>query len=186
MPLKRVPLNCYVKTTLLDIYAIAKCKDILSARRNFNELGLERNLVTWNAMISGYTRIEWEDIELGDWIVDYIAKNQMKLSVSGYRSLMFMHARCGNLSEAKRVLEEMNDRDIVSYNTLISAFAAKGDGAETLKLFLKMEEEGIEPDPVTYIGALTACSRSGLLEERPENIRVNKKPHYSCMYDLLG
>lgn len=35
----------------------AKCKDILSARRTFNELGAQRNLVTWNAMISGHTRM---------------------------------------------------------------------------------------------------------------------------------
>lgn len=72
------------------------------------------------------------DMELGDWIVDYDAKNQIKISVSGCRSLIFMHARCGNLREAKRVLEEMIDRDIVSYNTLISAFAANGGGVETL------------------------------------------------------
>lgn len=72
------------------------------------------------------------DMKLGDWIMNYTAKNQIKLSVSGYMCLIFMHARCGNLREAKRVLEEMNDRDIVSYNTLISAFAANGDGVETL------------------------------------------------------
>ena len=45
------------------------------------------------------------DIELGDWIVDYIAKNQVNFGVSGYRSLIFMHARCGNLREAKRIFE---------------------------------------------------------------------------------
>ncbi|KAF8099245.1 hypothetical protein N665_0247s0028 [Sinapis alba] len=166
---KRVRLNCYVKTALLEMQA--KCKDILSARRIFNELGAERNLVTWNAMISGYARmgdlsstmqlfdampersvVSWNsmiagfahngqpalaieffkemidsggfkpdevtmisalsacghvgNIELGDWIVDYIAKNQINLSLSGYRSLIFRHARCGNLREAKRVLEE--------------------------------------------------------------------------------
>ena len=48
-------------------------------------------------------------MKLGDWIVDYTAKNQIKLSISGYRSLIFMHARCGNLREAERVLEEMNE-----------------------------------------------------------------------------
>lgn len=52
---QRVRLNCYVKTALLDMHA--KCKDILSAWRIFNELGAERNIVTWNAMISGYTRV---------------------------------------------------------------------------------------------------------------------------------
>lgn len=41
------------------------------------------------------------DIELGDWIVDYIAKNQIKLSVSGFRSLIIMLARCGNLNGSK-------------------------------------------------------------------------------------
>lgn len=115
-------------------------------------------------------------MELGDWIVNYIAKNQIKLSVSGYMSLIFMHARCENLKEAKRVLEEMNGRDIVSYNTLISAFAANGDEDEMLDLLSEMKEEGIEPDCVTYTGVLTACSRSGLLDRRrQENSRISKK-----------
>ncbi|KFK43692.1 hypothetical protein AALP_AA1G160700 [Arabis alpina] len=210
---QRVSLNCFVKTALLDMHA--KCRDILTARRIFNELGTERNPVTWNAMISGYVRtgdlssarelfdtmpernvVSWnsmiagfthngqpalaikffkemidsgdakpdavtmisvlsacghmDDLELGDWVVNYIGKNQIKLSVSGYKSLIFMYARCGNLREAKRVFNEMKARDVVSYNTLISAFGANGDGFETLSLFSKMKGEGIEPDHVTY------------------------------------
>ncbi|KAL9306129.1 unnamed protein product [Arabidopsis thaliana] len=247
---KRVRLNCFVKTALLDMHA--KCRDILSARRIFNELDTQRNLVTWNAMISGYTRIgdmsssrqlfdtmpkrnvfSWNsmiagyahngqaalaieffedmidygdskpdevtmisvlsacghmaDLELGDCIVDYIRKNQIKLNDSGYRSLIFMYARCGNLWEAKRVFDEMKERDVVSYNTLFTAFAANGDGVETLNLLSKMKDEGIEPDRVTYTSVLTACNRAGLLEEGQrifKSIRNLSADHYACM-DLL-
>ncbi|AEE29168.1 Pentatricopeptide repeat-containing protein [Arabidopsis thaliana] len=247
---KRVRLNCFVKTALLDMHA--KCRDIQSARRIFNELGTQRNLVTWNAMISGYTRIgdmssarqlfdtmpkrnvvSWNsliagyahngqaalaieffedmidygdskpdevtmisvlsacghmaDLELGDCIVDYIRKNQIKLNDSGYRSLIFMYARGGNLWEAKRVFDEMKERDVVSYNTLFTAFAANGDGVETLNLLSKMKDEGIEPDRVTYTSVLTACNRAGLLKEGQRIFKSIRNPladHYACM-DLL-
>ncbi|KAG7591659.1 Pentatricopeptide repeat [Arabidopsis thaliana x Arabidopsis arenosa] len=249
---QRVRLNCFVKTALLDMHA--KCRDILSARRIFNELGTQRNLVTWNAMISGYTRIgdlssarqlfdtmpkrnvvSWNsmiagyahngqpalaieffedmidygdskpdevtmisvlsacghmgDLELGDCIVDYIGKNQIKLNDSGYRSLIFMYARCGNLWEAKRVFDEMKERDVVSYNTLFTAFAANGYGVETLNLLTKMKDEGIEPDRVTYTSVLTACNRAGLLVEGQrifKSIRNPSADHYACRGDLLG
>ncbi|XP_010496099.1 PREDICTED: pentatricopeptide repeat-containing protein At1g14470-like [Camelina sativa] len=249
---QRVRLNCFVKTALLDMHA--KCRDILSARRIFNEFGTQKNLVTWNAMISGYTRIgdlssarelfdtmpernvvSWNsmiagyahngqpalaieffeemidygdskpdevtmisvlsacghlgDLELGNCIVDYIGKNQIKLNVSGYRALIFMYARCGNLWEAKRVFDEMKERDLVSYNTVFSAFAANGDGVETLNLFSKMKGEGIEPDHTTYSSVLTACNRAGLHEEGQkifESITNPSMDHYACMDDLLG
>lgn len=97
-----------------------------------------------------------------------------------------MHARCGNLREAKRVLEEMNGRDIVSYNTLISAFSANEDGVEMLNLFSKMKEVGIEPDRVTYTDVLTACSCLGLLEEDQRTLRNPSADHYSCLDDILS
>ncbi|CAG7868891.1 unnamed protein product [Brassica rapa] len=36
-----------------------RCRDILSARRIYNELDPQSNLVAWNAMISGHTRIDY-------------------------------------------------------------------------------------------------------------------------------
>lgn len=63
------------------------------------------------------------------------------------------------------------------------------EGVETLKLFSKMKEEGIEPDRATYTDVLTACSRSGLLEEGQrifESIRNPPSDHYYCIDDLLS
>ncbi|CAK9177833.1 unnamed protein product [Ilex paraguariensis] len=83
----------------------------------------------------------------------------------------------------------MKTRDVISYNTLITGFAAYGHGLEAVELMCKMEEESIEPDRITLIGVLTACSHAGLLEEGKkvfESIKAPETDHYACMVDLLG
>ncbi|KAA8545383.1 hypothetical protein F0562_020167 [Nyssa sinensis] len=128
-------------------------------------------------------------LEFGNWVVNFLTKHQINLSISGYNSLIFMYSKCGSMKDAKNIFQEMETRDVISYNTLITGFAAYGHGVEAVKLFWKMKEEGPEPDRITYIGVLTACSHAGLLEEGQKVFRSIKDPdtdHYACMVDLLG
>ncbi|XP_057493113.1 pentatricopeptide repeat-containing protein At1g14470-like [Actinidia eriantha] len=128
-------------------------------------------------------------LELGNWVVNFLTKNRIKLTISGYNSLIFMYSKCGSMNDARKVFQEMAARDVVSYNTLITGFAAYGHGSEALKLMLKMKDEGIEPDRITYIGVLTACSHGGLLEAGRKIFESIENPgvdHYVCMVDLLG
>ncbi|KOM47196.1 hypothetical protein LR48_Vigan07g090000 [Vigna angularis] len=126
---------------------------------------------------------------LGNWAVSILNENHIKLSISGYNSLISMYLRCGDLEDARIIFQKMENRDLVSYNTLISGLAAHGHGTESIKLMSKMKEDGIEPDRITYIGVLTACSHAGLLDEGWEvfeSIRVPDVDHYACMIDMLG
>ncbi|KAF3447013.1 hypothetical protein FNV43_RR12193 [Rhamnella rubrinervis] len=55
--------------------------------------------------------------------------------------------------------------------------------------YKKMKEKGIEPDRVTYIGVLTACSHEGLLVEGRNVFNSIKDPdvdHYACLVDPFG
>lgn len=129
-------------------------------------------------------------MESGNWVVKYVKKNQIKLGLSGYNSLLFMYSRCGSMEDAQRVFHEMMEmKDAVSYNTLITGLAAHGQGTEALQLFSEMKARGIKPNRVTYIGVLTACSHAGLLKEGWrvfQSIREPTVDHYGCMVDLLG
>lgn len=128
-------------------------------------------------------------LSLGIWAVSILNEYQIKLSILGYNSLIFMYSRCGSMEEATLIFQEMATRDLVSYNTLISGLASHGHGIECIKLISKMKEDGIEPDRITYIGILTACSHAGLLEEGQkvfESIKVPDVDHYACMIDMLG
>ncbi|KAJ0972196.1 hypothetical protein J5N97_020155 [Dioscorea zingiberensis] len=213
----RVNLNIYVKTALIDIegdvqsanelFNRMQTKDVISwntmisgyaqhgqwtqAIELFKEMSTLKDMkpdtVTMSSVIAacGHLGI----LEFGRWVVDYIAENQIGLNLSGYNSLIFMYSRCGSLEEAKRVFEEMPKRDVFSYNSLISGLAANGDGLEVLKLLMKMKNELIEPDAITFIGILTACSHSGLVDEGLtvfETIKCPTIDHCACIVDLLG
>ncbi|GAU33467.1 hypothetical protein TSUD_381030 [Trifolium subterraneum] len=107
----------------------------------------------------------------------------------GYNALIYMYSRCGSMQDAALIFQEMETRDLVSYNTLISGFAEHGQGMESIKLLEKMKKDGIEPDRITYIAVLTACSHAGLLEEGQkvfESIKFPDVDHYACMIDMLG
>jgi pentatricopeptide repeat protein len=40
-----------------------------------------------------------------------------------------------------------------------------GQGQEALDLFRQMQQEGVWPNPVTFVGVLNACASIGALEE---------------------
>ena len=80
-------------------------------------------------------------------------------------ALIHMHAKCGCLEQARREFDRMKDRDVVSYSAMITALANHGKSEEALHTFLKMTDEGIKPNQVTFIGVLNACSQGGLVEE---------------------
>lgn len=117
--------------------------------------------------------------------------------VSGWyvgNALLSMYCKCGNIEEANVTFEEITDKDIVSWNTIINGYARHGFGNEALRVFESMKRNGVKPDEVTMVGVLSACSHSGLVDigtryfetmETDYSITANPK-HYTCMIDLLG
>jgi pentatricopeptide repeat protein len=80
-------------------------------------------------------------------------------------TLVDMYAKCGELTKAEKVLEEIPIRDVVAWNTLISGYAQHGKGYEALNCFELMKSEGLSPDTVTFICVLSACSDAGAIDK---------------------
>ncbi|KAK9085694.1 hypothetical protein Sjap_026105 [Stephania japonica] len=80
-------------------------------------------------------------------------------------SLMDMYAKCGDLGSATQVFSKMDKRCVVSWTSMISAYAREGRCGVAIELFRGMEAEGVEPDPYTITSVLHACASNGLLEE---------------------
>uniref|UniRef100_A0A6N2KFS8 Pentacotripeptide-repeat region of PRORP domain-containing protein n=1 Tax=Salix viminalis TaxID=40686 RepID=A0A6N2KFS8_SALVM len=79
-------------------------------------------------------------------------------------SLIPMYARCGEMGFARKVFDEMGDRGLVSWNSMISGCAQNGASNEAIVLFNEMREAGPNPDKVTMIEVLSACSTVGALD----------------------
>ncbi|KZV28462.1 pentatricopeptide repeat-containing protein chloroplastic-like [Dorcoceras hygrometricum] len=109
-------------------------------------------------------------------------------------SLVSMYARCGNIEAAFQVFEEMGDRNVVSWTSIITGFAKHGLANRALELFKKMLDFGVKPNEITYVAVLSACSHAGLIDDAWRHFHsmyneVGIKPrmgHYACMVDALG
>jgi pentatricopeptide repeat protein len=102
-----------------------------------------------------------KDIYIGSRLHAYImARHQAMLRQSPYlaSALINMYAKCGDLPKAQLVLEELPERNVVSWSALVGAYAQQGLGEEALACFGKLKQEGFCPDVVTYTCVLKACS----------------------------
>ncbi|XP_020580186.1 pentatricopeptide repeat-containing protein At2g22410, mitochondrial [Phalaenopsis equestris] len=81
-----------------------------------------------------------------------------------FNSLMRLFVVCGTLADARKLFDESCVRDLVSWNTLINGFVQRGKPREALDLVKEMEEEGIFPDTVTMLGAISSCAQLQALE----------------------
>nr|KYP46387.1 hypothetical protein KK1_032036 [Cajanus cajan] len=110
-------------------------------------------------------------------------------------ALIDMYAKCGDVKSAAQAFEELAiKKDVISWNSMIVGFAKNGYAESVLRVFDKMTQSCINPDDVTFLGVLTACSHAGWVYEGRQifDIMVNyygiepKVDHYACMVDLLG
>ncbi|PON70290.1 DYW domain containing protein [Parasponia andersonii] len=73
--------------------------------------------------------------------------------------LINMYSKCGLVDCARKVFDEMSERSLVSWNTLIRSLARNGEEREALGLFLKMQREGSPSSEFTLSSVLCACAR---------------------------
>ena len=72
-------------------------------------------------------------------------------------SLISLYVKIGRLYHGHRVFIEMHNRDIVSWNSLITGYAYSGNWAEAFGLFSYMRKIGnLIPNVVAYLGLLSA------------------------------
>ncbi|KAK3017430.1 hypothetical protein RJ639_007588 [Escallonia herrerae] len=78
-------------------------------------------------------------------------------------ALVTLYSRQGKFISAEEIFSEMQHRDEVSYNSLISGLAQCGFGERSLQLFEKMQVHSLKPDCVTVASLLSACASVGAL-----------------------
>lgn len=133
-------------------------------------------------------------LELGNWVESYIERKKIPKSVELCNALIDMFAKCGDVDKAIKLFRQMYSRTIVSWTSVIVGLAMHGRGSEAVSMFDEMVEQRVEPDDVAFIGVLSACSHSGLVDKgrcyfnsmEGKFSIVPKIEHYGCMVDMLS
>ncbi|XP_034678418.1 pentatricopeptide repeat-containing protein At2g13600 isoform X2 [Vitis riparia] len=72
-------------------------------------------------------------------------------------ALVDFYSVCGNLIGAKKSFEAIRDEDVISWNSIVSVFAASGLLSDALELFARMQSWGKKPSIRSFVGFLNAA-----------------------------
>ncbi|KAK9067848.1 hypothetical protein SSX86_011959 [Deinandra increscens subsp. villosa] len=178
-------ISCYINKSMFD--------EALSLFRQMSVDGkCKPDQVTLTSIVSACSHLG--SLENGKWVSFYINKNKIKMSTPLGNALIDMFAKCGDIRSSKSVFNQMSNKCVITWTTMVSSLAVHGMCKEALALFNKMCVEGTKPDDVMFIAVLSACNHGGLVKEGKTlfNQMVYSygiKPqieHYGCMIDLLA
>ncbi|KAJ0966244.1 hypothetical protein J5N97_027382 [Dioscorea zingiberensis] len=139
-------------------------------------------------------------LSLGMWAHAFVLRRcdaSVRNDVLINNSLIDLYAKCGDIVMARQVFDEMPQKDVTSWNSLILGLAMHGRVKESLAAFAKMlEEKGdrLRPNSITFVGVLSACNHGGLVAEGRSYFHSMvyefgiepQLEHYGCMVDILS
>lgn len=181
----------FVQNTLVHVYGT--CGDCIGADKVFDDM-LVRDVVSWTGLISGYvkaglpneaialfSRMDVEpnvatfvsilvasgkllDVNLGKGIHGKISKLPCVMELILGNALMDMYMKCESPSEAKQIFDELPEKDIISWTTMIRGLVQCQRPKESLDLFCEIQNYSFKPDRIILTSALSACASLGLLD----------------------
>ncbi|XP_077227307.1 putative pentatricopeptide repeat-containing protein At5g52630 [Tasmannia lanceolata] len=79
-------------------------------------------------------------------------------------SLVDMYAKCGEIHDARRVFDEMPERNVVSWSGMIYGYAQLGEDEEALRLFKLALIADLDVNDFTFSSVIRVCGHLTLLE----------------------
>lgn len=175
-------INGYVKQGMVN-----------SARELFDCMPIkEKNLISWNSMISGYAQLEdgikvarklfhqMPDKDLVSWnsmINGFVKCGKLEDAHILFRrmpvrdpvswaNMIYGYAKLGSVHAARKLFDEMPKRDVIACNAMMAGYAQNGYYKEALEIFYGMQGENIFfPDTATLLIVLSAIAQLGHLDE---------------------
>jgi pentatricopeptide repeat protein len=112
-----------------------------------------------------------QDGRLGQQLHGYLIKGlHGSLPVILGNVLVVMYSRCGNVQTAFDLFDRLPEKDIVSWNTMVTAFVQNEFDLEGLLLCYQMQKAGFAADSVTLTAVLSAASNTG-------DLQIGKQAH---------
>ncbi|KAL5859396.1 hypothetical protein ACOSQ4_000692 [Xanthoceras sorbifolium] len=142
------------------IGAYVTCEFMREALQLYDRMMIEnaRNLtpVALGTVLRACAKLS--DLGKGRRIHCFAIKTGFLLDIMIGNTLLSMYAKCGIINDAIRFFDEMNLKDTITYNAIISGCSQNGYAQEALHIFHEMQLSGIEPDLATMVSVLPTCS----------------------------
>lgn len=168
--------------------------------RNMPTLKLNYDQFTLSAALRACTGLS--EIGMGRQVHSYLLRTVHNLEGDVFlqSALVEMYGKCGLIKKAWHVfklagmqIRGERSRDMVLWTSMLGVYGRNGFYKEVISLYNEMLLEGIRPDGVAFLTVISACSRTGQVEDgikyfesMSNDFKLDPGPeHYSCLVDLL-
>ncbi|XP_028767367.1 pentatricopeptide repeat-containing protein At3g24000, mitochondrial isoform X1 [Neltuma alba] len=134
--------------------------------RNFSLMrntDTETNYITISALLSvcgSAQKLSW-----GRGLHSLLVKSGLESNVCVCNSLLTMYSVAGKSEDAELVFHTMPDKDLISWNSMMSGYVEDGMYLEAIQLFIDMLRARRAMNYVTFTSALAACSNQSNIVE---------------------
>ncbi|WVZ74547.1 hypothetical protein U9M48_022715 [Paspalum notatum var. saurae] len=178
------------------VTGLVQCGHCEEALRVFGDMVSSGAMPNEAALVSTVSACaQLRSVEFGAWVHAY-AEQELHgaMSIILATAIIDMYGKCGSIHNAVRVFAAMPVRNVYTWNSMIAGLAMNGGESQALSLLWKMQMAGVQPNDITFIALLSACSHSGLVDEGRslfdsmiEDFGIQPvSEHYGLMVDLLG
>lgn len=157
----RVPINSYAFNVMIRGLATTweKFDSALELFVEMKSLGVRPDNFTYPFVSISCGSLE--ALRVGESVHCEVSKTGLLVDFHVAHSLITMYSRCREMGFARKVFDEMTERDLVSWNSVISGYSRIGLAREAVGMFGEMREGGMEPDEMTLVTVLAACGDLG-------------------------
>ncbi|KAH7314972.1 hypothetical protein KP509_21G029400 [Ceratopteris richardii] len=187
------PGTLHIWTVMVGAYALhGYGQEALGLFWKMELLGMKPDEITYASAISACAVLA--DLNEGKRLHRQVRSFGFESGLLVGGALVHMYGKCGSLHDAQKAFDRMREHDLIAWNALITAYTKQGHGELTLQVFSKMKTAGIQPDEVTFVSVLSACSHAGLVDEGVKLFNSMQRvhfitptvEHYGCMVDLYA
>lgn len=104
---------------------------------------------------------ELKNYTIGKNVYDYMLSIGFEGNPFVKKCVLDMFVKCGKMELARKFFEEMEYKDVLVWNMMISGYASKGDFKRALAYFEAMKFSGVNPDCVTWNLIITGYAQKG-------------------------
>ncbi|CAJ2668502.1 pentatricopeptide repeat-containing protein At5g39680-like [Trifolium pratense] len=98
------------------------------------------------------------DLRLGLQLHAQLLKGGLVFDVFVGSMLVDMYGKCGDVLNVRKVFDGLQNRNVVVWTSVMTAYLQNGDFEETLNLLTCMDQEGTMPNEFTFAVLLNACA----------------------------
>ncbi|KVH89504.1 pentatricopeptide repeat-containing protein At5g04780, mitochondrial-like [Cynara cardunculus var. scolymus] len=106
-----------------------------------------------------------QDVNVSEQVHGLSLKTGFQSDPFVVNSLIDSYAKCGHLEKATMVFDDSPIGDLATFTSLISAYVQSGQGEEAMKIYLKMQDLELKPDPFICSSLLNASASLSAYEQ---------------------